>query len=180
MDGGEKHRPQGHLLSPLSLGPHEDVPGTQISGRTLKGRQRLCAGQGVQGSRLPPRPCTPARLSGLPSLTLTAGSPRWGAAGGSASPRGIPAEAASGGSRGARAAPAALRPRGRPGPRPLHPRGPGARSASQLGEQLPAARRAESRGSAGKWPRLSGSGAGPGAPPSSQPGVRAPVSLHTQ
>ena len=61
MDGGEKHRPQGHLLSPLSLGPHEDVPGTQISGRTRMGRQRLCAGQGVQGSRLPPRPCTPAR-----------------------------------------------------------------------------------------------------------------------
>lgn len=80
MDGGEKHRPQGHLLSPPSLGPQEDVPGTQISGRTRTGRQRLCAGQGVQGSRLVPRLCTPAHLSGLPSLALTAGRPRLGEA----------------------------------------------------------------------------------------------------
>lgn len=141
-------------------------PGDPDLGADTQGKTAPVCGAGCPGITSSPRPCTPARLSGLPSLTLTAGSPRWGAAGGSASPRGIPAEAASGGSRGARAAPAALRPRGRPGPRPLHPRGPGARSASQLGEQLPAARRAESRGSAGKWPRLSGSGAGPGAPPS--------------
>ena len=140
---------------------NEDVPGTQISGKTPTGKQRLCMSAGVAGVLSSPTPPPPA-LGRLTSLPLTPGRRRL------VETRlpGAPAEVGAG-ALGARAVPAALGPSGQLAPRPLHLRGPSprARSPSPCGERarLPVTPPAGSRESAGRSPRQSGLG-WPGAP----------------